>query len=322
MDRRRQAGQTDIATAGSARRVSYIADRKADQLLYREIVEASSAPILVIATSGSQPVQYANEAFWQLTGYRDFETVGRNWIEFFSLQGTSAALNAALKAISAGRSSHHLLWAARRDGSQAFVKCKVSPIGDRDGTVTQCVMVLHDMTAERREHDTLEIQAHFDALTGLANRHLLYARFDEMLAQALEWGQHFSVVLLDMNDFKSVNDHFGHETGDELLKCVGERLTGALRAHDMAARIGGDEFALLLADTHAHGGKPLNIERIVEAVQEPALLKGQQIRPSCCIGVSHCPDQGVDRETLLRVADRALYRAKRSRLSQRPLSRS
>ncbi len=293
-----------------------------DLPVFRDIVESSPAPILVVATAGSQPVQYANAAFQRVTGYSKYASVGRNWMEFFPDEFGGAALSAARQAITDGREARVVLWVRRNDGSRLYLKLKLSPLGARGGYCPRFMIVLHDMTAERRAHDTLEQQAHFDALTGLANRHLLYARFEEMLVQARSFTQSFSVVLLDMNDFKTVNDRFGHEIGDELLKCVAERLRGSVQAHDTVSRLGGDEFALLLPDTDDGGCKVSTIARIVESVQQPATLNGCSLMPSCSIGVSHYPNDGNDRQSLLRAADRDLYRAKATRPGGQERSRS
>ncbi len=286
-------------------------------LIFRDIVEASPAPILVVAAAGPQLIEYANTAFHRVSGYSDRESIGHNWTDFFVDEHGGTALRAAQQAISAGRESREVLWARRKDGSRACLKLKVSALGESQGRSTRCVMVLHDMTAERQAHDTLEQQAHFDALTGLANRHLLYTRFEELLDQARTFKQSFSVALLDMDDFKMVNDGCGHEVGDELLKCVGERLMGAMRAHDMVGRLGGDEFALLLPDMDDGSWRTARIAHIVHSVQQPVELKGYRIQPACSIGVSHCPSDGTDRESLMRAADRDLYRAKAARPNRR-----
>ncbi len=287
-----------------------------DLSLYRDIVEASPVPILLVASAGSQPVQYANAAFHRISGYSRDESVGHDWIELFADEPGNPALIVAQQAISAGRDSRQVLWARRKDGSRACVELQVAPLQGDLARARRCVMLLHDVTAERRAQATLELQAHFDALTGLANRHLLYMRFEELLTQAPDLKHSFRVVLLDMNDFKMVNDCFGHEIGDALLRCVAERLSRAARAHDLVARLGGDEFVVLLSDLNDGGSAEATIGRIVDAVEQPVEFGRCQLRPSCCIGVSHCPQDAADRESLLRAADRALYRAKAARPSE------
>jgi diguanylate cyclase (GGDEF)-like protein/PAS domain S-box-containing protein len=284
-----------------------------DPLIFRDIVDASPAAILLVSRDGPQRIEYANAAFRELSGYTTAEFAGRDWTEFFADEAEGAVIGAVSHAVFVARESRETLWASRKNGSRACIKLKISPLRGRSGHVTHCVMVLHDITAERHVHDTLEQQAHFDALTGLANRYVLDARFDEMLGEARAFRQAFSVVLLDLNEFKKVNDSFGHEVGDELLKCVGARLSEAMQAHDVVCRLGGDEFAMLIPEMVDGSWKSATLVRLLERIQQPADLKGHVIRPSCSVGVSHCPHDGADRESLMRVADRDLYRAKAAR---------
>jgi diguanylate cyclase (GGDEF)-like protein len=177
------------------------------------------------------------------------------------------------------------------------------------GATTHYILVLHDVTDERRTRQELEHRAYHDPLTGLANRHLLKDRFEQALARAHRHNTSFAVVLLDMNGFKLINDRFGHDMGDELLKCVGARLRDCVRQEDTVARIGGDEFVLLLESNSSESPEAV-VQRAAEAARQPILLKGRRIRPAFCTGVARYGVDGFDVETLLKAADVGLYRSK------------
>ena len=152
--------------------------------------------------------------------------------------------------------------------------------------------------------------AHHDELTGLPNRYLLRDRLRQALAHAQRTGEHLSLLLLDLDRFKDVNDALGHPTGDHLLRAAAKRLAGVVRISDTLARLGGDEFAVLQTNVPEAGGTAVLAERLVEAVAAPFTVDGQGIRVAASIGIAVHPDDGADADELVRRADLALYRAK------------
>jgi diguanylate cyclase (GGDEF)-like protein len=150
-----------------------------------------------------------------------------------------------------------------------------------------------------------------DSLTGLANRALFYDRLGEALLRARRHGRQVVVMLLDLDDFKPINDRFGHAAGDAVLKEVALRLRGCLRETDTVARIGGDEFAVLLDDPHA-GGVDAVAQRIAAAVREPCWVDGERIAVGVSIGVAFDQSGDADTDRLLSDADAAMYAAKGS----------
>jgi diguanylate cyclase (GGDEF)-like protein len=157
--------------------------------------------------------------------------------------------------------------------------------------------------------DTVRHQALHDALTGLPNQTLFNDRAAHALARARREGTRLAVGVLDLDRFKTVNDSLGHRAGDGLLIQVAGRLLAAVREPDTVARMGGDEFTLLLADLHPHG-EAIVAERILAAFEEPFLVDGHHIRVSPSIGLASFPEDGDTPERLLRGADSAMYRAK------------
>ncbi|NJA06728.1 GGDEF domain-containing protein [Methylococcaceae bacterium WWC4] len=155
--------------------------------------------------------------------------------------------------------------------------------------------------------------AHHDELTGLANRSLLLDRLQQALAQADRQQKPVAVLFIDLDDFKTINDSFGHDAGDRLLREVGRRLSADIRCGDTACRYGGDEFLLLLTDIDGEAGVNAVIEKIHACLAAPYQLAGREISVSASIGAALYRRDGLNGTELLKQADRAMYRAKRRR---------
>jgi len=162
----------------------------------------------------------------------------------------------------------------------------------------------------REANAALARAASHDALTGLPNRMLFLDRLDQTLARAQRCADAVAVLFIDLDDFKAVNDRFGHETGDRLLRVVAERLQRTLRTGDTAARLGGDEFTVVLGDVTGEEQAQQVAERLRRALQQPVELAGQCLLPRASIGVACASAASANAEALLRRADQAMYEAK------------
>ncbi|MBC7963714.1 MAG: GGDEF domain-containing protein, partial [Steroidobacteraceae bacterium] len=156
----------------------------------------------------------------------------------------------------------------------------------------------------------LEYLANFDALTGLPNRRLFFDRLTCILSHCKRSKEQFSVLFLDLDRFKSVNDTLGHDAGDELLREVAKRIQECLRHSDTVARMGGDEFAVLLSRIIEPPDTGIVSDKIITALARPFIIQGQQCQIGVSIGISVFPDNADNAESLLKVADSAMYRAK------------
>jgi len=152
--------------------------------------------------------------------------------------------------------------------------------------------------------------AYFDELTGLASRARFFQHLDELIKASARHNRRFSLLYLDLDDFKNVNDSLGHEAGDLLLKAVGERLESVGRAVDFVARLSGDEFCMLVEDVSDDLVAAKVAQRCLEVISQPKQLSGRRLTPACSIGIAHYPDDGTSAATLLKAADTALYAAK------------
>ena len=167
------------------------------------------------------------------------------------------------------------------------------------------------ISSSKRKSEQLHHQAHHDLLTGLPNRSSLMLHLEEMLARTS--ANPFALLLLDLDRFKEVNDTFGHQTGDVLLREIGPRLRGVLRASDVLARLGGDEFALLLPETGAAAAVGV-AEKLLHALDEPFGVDGYEFQIGGSIGIASFPVDGLSPTDLMRRADVAMYAAKRANL--------
>lgn len=153
--------------------------------------------------------------------------------------------------------------------------------------------------------------AHYDTLTGLPNRHLLYVKLGKMIQDAEKNGNQFAILFLDLDNFKEINDSFGHDVGDDILKIVSEKFKNRISRFDFLARLGGDEFTLILECLKNTEHIASVAERLIEAMNVPIYIHGHEIYLTVSIGISVYPDDGKDIATLLKCADSAMYSAKK-----------
>jgi diguanylate cyclase (GGDEF)-like protein/PAS domain S-box-containing protein len=286
---------------------------------FAALMATSDCPVWVVDHGpAGHTVSYTNAALRGICGYEDEELIGRDWTFLFAPDAQSRA-SLVWAAMHCGLPVRETLRARHKSGADLWLEVHMSPVRNAAGILTHHIGVLRDLTAERRLREELEYRACHDPLTGLANRHLLQDRFEQARAHARRQSRSLAVVLLDMNGFKLVNDRFGHQEGDKLLRCLGARLAAGVRGDDTVARLGGDEFVLLLNDDPG-GLDPANavIARVAAELRRPIILRHQPLVLGCCAGVSRYPVHGSDLDALLEAADLALYQAK-SRAREDPL---
>lgn len=279
--------------------------------LFKCAVEASSTAMAILLRAGTGRCgMYVNAAFEELTGFTA-DDIGHRGLELLHGEETDPHGVAQLQAsVAEGRELRLLIRSYRKDGTWFWNLLHVMPLHDEGRDAAHCLLMLRDVTEQRSSVERLVRRAHQDPLTGLANRHVFYDRVDHVIAQAQLEGGSFALVFVDINRFKQINDTFGHETGDEILKLVGARLTHGARVGDTVCRVGGDEFVLLLplmpAGIDVEGVR----SRVSHALERPVLVDGRRLQLSCSIGISVYPTDGRERSSLFRSADLDMYRNK------------
>jgi diguanylate cyclase (GGDEF)-like protein len=188
------------------------------------------------------------------------------------------------------------------------------PLVESADEIGQLSMAFRDMMSILQERDSrLQDLAYFDSVTALPNRHFFKERIEEVVSRTLSRKQRSCLMLVDLDDFKLVNDTFGHQVGDDLLHVVGKRISGVLRNNDIVCRIGGDEFALILENVKDFTLLRMLADRVIVSVSKTAMLHGCEVKIGASIGISVIPDHAVETSGLLKTADSAMYKVKEKR---------
>jgi diguanylate cyclase (GGDEF)-like protein/PAS domain S-box-containing protein len=252
-----------------------------------------------------------NAAFVAITGYVPQEVIGLNPRLLKSAHHDVDFYRRMWRSILDSGQWEGEIWNRRKDGEVYPQWTNINAVKNERGKTTHFVSVFRDISVIKQAEHRLQYLATHDALTDLPNRILFQDRLDHSLAQAHRRGGQMAVMFLDLDRFKVINDTLGHPTGDQVLREVAGRLAACMRDSDTVARIGGDEFTVLLENiSQAQEVIPV-ATKLLEAVSQPLRFGGQEFILACSIGISLYPEDGKDASTLLKHADRALYRAKR-----------
>ncbi|HYH41107.1 MAG TPA: EAL domain-containing protein [Burkholderiales bacterium] len=280
-------------------------------LLHARAIEASVNAIVITTGRREQhAIVHVNPAFERITGYGAAEVIGKN-CSFLQGADTAQPEIAAMRALLLEKKEGRVtLRNYRKDGTLFHNELHIAPVRSSKGHVTHYVGILNDITDTKRYQEELEHHVNHDALTGLANRHLLQDRLQQALFRANRRELSCAVMFLDLDHFKLVNDGLGHHVGDLLLKEVARELELVLRPEDTVARFGGDEFVLIATEVQSLAEVTEIAERIIARLCAPVALDGQEIAVSASLGVAIYPQDGETVDELLKNADAAMYHAK------------
>ncbi|AMK76647.1 diguanylate cyclase (GGDEF)-like protein [Methylomonas methanica] len=203
------------------------------------------------------------------------------------------------------------IWNRRKNGNIFPEWLTISAVKGADDTITHYVGTMMDITARKAIEQHVHHLAHYDALTDLPNRTLLIDRLHQAIAQARREHSLLALLYLDLDKFKPVNDSFGHDVGDLLLKEVANRLEACVkRETDTVSRLGGDEFVILLSQLDRQSAAGLVAENILTSLSQPFVIQQHILDISSSVGIAIYPDDGLDANTLMKNADHAMYQAK------------
>ncbi len=266
----------------------------------------------VIVTDHRHRVREINPAFSRITGYLPNEVEGLDLYELITLSQQSLEFNDLQRAMDANGHWRGELTVPDRHGHSHHCQVSISAVQTSAGKRSHHVVVLSDISHLKRHQTELDQMAYYDALTGVPNRRLLQDRLVQAVARARRSGKALAICYLDLDDFKPINDRFGHTAGDRFLIEIAARLQQNLRTEDTLARLGGDEFVMLLNELDGTHEWEAVLQRVMQQVQAPVTLDGHVMAVSVSVGVTLFPDDDADPDALLRHADQAMYRAKQA----------
>jgi diguanylate cyclase (GGDEF)-like protein/PAS domain S-box-containing protein len=267
----------------------------------------------MFVTDANKIILRVNSAFSNITGYSADESIGKTpSILRSGLQGTAfyAAMWDSIQRIGAW---HGEIWNRRKSGEIYPEQLTITSVVGSTGRVTNYVATMHDITQRKQLEEDVQRLAFYDPLTRLPNRRLFNDRLTQTLTRAKRSQSRMALMFIDLDKFKPINDEHGHEVGDWVLESVARRIESCLRISDTAARVGGDEFLVLLPDIKTSNDALAVAEKIRLEMERPFVTPSQlSLRASSSIGIAVYPDHASTEQDLLRLADRAMYQAKNS----------
>ncbi|WP_310451082.1 EAL domain-containing protein [Sulfuritalea sp.] len=268
-----------------------------------------SAEAILISDAGNR-IQAVNGAFTLLTGYTSDEAIGRNPGFLATGQTPAATYRDMWTALRESGFWQGEVWDRRKDGTVYPKWLSLSVVRDAAGEITHYIGSFADISERKVAEQRITHLANHDALTGLFNRLSLKERLEQALATVRREHRALAVLFIDMDRFKAINDSLGHAVGDELLLEVARRLRDEVRDSDIVARLGGDDFVVVLTDVEGANAAARVADKLLRVLGQPYQIREHQLHSTPSIGVAFFPIDGEDGETLLKSADTAMYHAK------------
>lgn len=266
----------------------------------------------ITITDANQTIIDVNPAFCEITGYSREEVIGQSPHILSSGRHPLEFFTEMWQKIDEQGHWQGEIWNRRKNGEVYAELLTISGLKDSNDNITNFVGVFSDITRSKLQQEKLKLLAHYDVLTRLPNRILFTDRFQHAVAHCKRSQSQLAVCFLDLDNFKPVNDNFGHETGDQLLIEVAHRITSCIREEDTVSRLGGDEFALLLSDLFSYEQCQQTMGRVHQSLARPYWIDGISHQVTASSGITFYPLDKGDVDTLLRHADQAMYLAKQA----------
>ncbi len=274
-------------------------------------LDVAAVIILVLDRAGN--ISMINRKGCQVLGYEESDLLGRNWFDMC----VAEEARESLKELYNGIVNHHQpilehfeSGVIDRNSHERMISWKNVLLTDDEGNISGMISSGEDVTELKKTEEQLAFMAHHDTLTGLPNRSLLNARLQHALQIAHRQPTLLAVCFFDIDNFKTINDSYGHDVGDELLITVANRIQDIIRKNDTLARLGGDEFVLVLENIRDKTEVAVIIEKILVAFSQPMTIEEHTLAVTTSIGISLYPQDGLDVSSLIKFADTAMYQAK------------
>ncbi len=288
---------------------------EANKHLSLQAAALKAAANAIVITDFHGTIIWVNRAFTAMTGYGQEEIVGKNPNLLNSGEQPESYYAELWSTILSGKVWKGEIVNRRKDGTTYTEEMTITPVSLEDTgnpTNTYFIAIKQDITQRKAAEKQIQFLAYYDALTGLPNRTLLQDRLSKALAGARRRKDKVALLFLDLDGLKTINDSLGHSVGDLVLQEVAERLKRFAREQDTVARVGGDEFLIVLTAVKDAADAAVAAERLMHAMTVELVIQGRSLSISCSIGIGIFPEHGTDGETLIKNADAAMYCAKES----------
>ncbi len=288
-----------------------VSEQKRTQATIRQLTRAlEQSPVLVLITDKTGAIEYVNAKVLEQTGYCAEEILGQNARILQSGQTSSETYHLMWDHLIHGQEWRGELLNKNKQGELFWVSAIISPLRDDGDDVTHYLAVMEDISQKKSYEEMLKYQATYDNLTNLPNRFYGYSRLEHAIANAYVNKNKLAVLFLDLNEFKQINDSLGHAAGDILLKSLSERYLSIIRQTDTIARIGGDEFMMILENLNHVADAELIAKKCYDVCLRPFVIESKELLVSSSIGIAIFPEHGRDAKTLMHHADMAMYQNK------------
>lgn len=284
-----------------------------NQALKKQLISSQafqSSENAMIITDHNMRILTVNQAFTQITGYSEQEVYGHTPKILSSGRHSQAFYREMWNAINARQHWTGEIWNRRKNGEIFLEWLTINSIKGSNGKIRYFTASFQDITQRKKTEKRINFLAFNDQLTKLPNRALFYDRLSQWLLQTKRNQRQFAVMFIDLDHFKHVNDSLGHAVGDELLQQAAQRMVECLRKSDTVARLSGDEFAILLTEAKKKSDIIITTQKLISELARPFLIDGNQLHITASIGITCCPDDGDNLETIMKNADIAMYHAK------------
>jgi len=280
-----------------------------DELKLAASVFSESVEAIVI-TDRNGTILRVNPAFSRITGFDSEEVIGKNPRLLSSKQHYKGFYEALWQTLLKEGVWQGEIYDRRKNGELFPAWQTISTVRDKAGEIIQFISIFSDISEKKSSEERIYHLAHYDTITGLPNRIYFQDQLDLALAHGHRQNSTLALLFLDLDNFKVINDAFGHPAGDTLIKQVAHRLSEIVREDDIVARLGGDEFTILLSETHSSQDAALVAEKVLNSLAIPFKHENMDVVVSASIGISTFPTDGENTLTLLKNADSAMYQAK------------
>ncbi len=264
----------------------------------------------IMITSPQNIIESVNPAFTFITGFQAREVIGQTPEILSSGRHGTPFYQAMWNEMKEKGHWQGEIWNRRKNGEIYPEWLTINEIRDSAGKITNYVAIFSDITERKAAESHVRHLAHHDALTDLPNRILFVERLNHAIVHAHRSGQQVAVMFLDLDRFKLINDTLGHSVGDRLLQAIGQRLIACMREDDTVARMGGDEFTILIENVPDTGNLSSLAQKIITELSQPIILDGHEIVVTTSIGICVYPDDSEQADALIKHADAAMYLAK------------